>query len=68
MARSVSGGEYVKLSARGNLQEGIVVKQWQKIWTMDLKRAYTADFEVFGAKARNPEDAEVDFFIAVQNS
>ncbi|MEL7424072.1 MAG: effector binding domain-containing protein [Bacteroidota bacterium] len=68
VARSFSGGEYVKMSARGNLQEGIVVKQWQKIWTMDLKRAYTADFEVFGAKARNPEDAEVDFFIAVQNN
>ena len=66
VARSFSGGNYVKMSARGDLQQGIVVQQWQKIWTMDLNRAYTADFEVFGAKARNPSDAEVDFYVAIQ--
>jgi len=30
---------------------------------MDLDRAYTADFEIFGIKAQNPMDAEVDFMI-----
>jgi len=33
---------------------------------MDLGRIFTADFEVYGEKAQNPSDAEVDIFIAVQ--
>ncbi|MEM9983117.1 MAG: GyrI-like domain-containing protein, partial [Bacteroidota bacterium] len=66
VARSFGGGEYVKMSTRGDLQEGTVVQQWQKIWAMDLNRAYTADFEVFGEKARNPQEAEIDFLIAVK--
>lgn len=68
VARSFGGGNYVKMSARGDLQQGVVVQQWQKIWAMDLDRAYTADFEVFGAKARNPKDAEVDFFVSIQKN
>ncbi len=33
---------------------------------MDMDRAFTADFEVYGEKAQNPSDAEVDIFIAVK--
>jgi predicted transcriptional regulator YdeE len=33
---------------------------------MDLDRSYTADFEIYGEKAQNPENAEVDIFIAVK--
>jgi predicted transcriptional regulator YdeE len=64
--RSFSGGTYLKLSAKGDLRDGIIVKKWTDIWGMDLDRAYTADFEVFGLRAQNPQDAEVDFLIAVK--
>ena len=33
---------------------------------MDLERVFTADFEVFGEKAQNPIDAEINFLIAVK--
>lgn len=66
IAKQFAGGEYAKFSARGDLQKGLIVKKWQEIWRMDLNRAYTADFEVFGPKAMNPADAEVDFMIAVR--
>jgi hypothetical protein len=33
---------------------------------MNLERMFTADFEVFGEKAQNPMDAEVDFLVAVR--
>ena len=33
---------------------------------MDLDRSYTADFEIYDEKAQNPENAEVDIFIAVK--
>lgn len=62
----IEGGSYVKLSAKGNLAEGLIVNKWIEIWGMDLNRVFTADYEVFGEKAQNPADAEIDFLIAVE--
>lgn len=64
--KSFGGGNYLKTTAKGDLTKGLIVNEWSKIFAMDLKRVYTADFEVFGEKAQNPVDAEVDFFIAVK--
>ena len=66
LGKSIAGGSYVKLSTKGDLAKGIIVDQWTRIWEMDLDRAYTADFELFGEKAQDPSNAEVDFFIAVK--
>lgn len=66
VGKSFDGGNYVKLSAKGNLMKGLIVNKWSEIWKMDLDRLFTADFEVFGEKAQNPTDAEIDFLIAVQ--
>jgi len=62
--KSFGGGDYVKLSAKGDLMKGLIINKWTEIWDMDLDRAFTADFEVFGEKAQNPNDAEIDFLIA----
>ena len=66
IGKSVDGGNYVKLSAKGDLMKGLIVNKWTEIWEMDLDRAFTTDFEVFGAKSQNPTDAEIDFLIAVK--
>jgi predicted transcriptional regulator YdeE len=66
IGKSFDGGNYVKLSAKGDLMKGLIVNKWTEIWEMDLDRAFTADFEVFGEKTQNPNDAEVDFLIAVK--
>lgn len=60
------GGNYVRITARGNLAEGLIVKEWSKIWNMKLERTFSTDFEEFGEKALNPSDAEVNFYIAVK--
>ncbi len=65
VGRSFEGGDYIKTTTRGDLTKGLIINQWSKIWEMDLHRVYSADFEVFGEKAQNPLDAEVDFFVAV---
>jgi len=57
---------YEKFTATGNLQQGAVYDAWVKIWNADLQRVFTADFEVYGSRAQDPENAEVDIFIAVQ--
>ena len=63
---SFDGGNYIKFTAKGNLAEGLVINEWLKIWNMDLGRMFTADFEIYGEKAQNPSNAEVDILIAVQ--
>lgn len=57
---------YIKQTIAGNLMKGIVFNAWVDIWNLDIPRAYTADFEVYGEKAKNPENAEVDIFVAIK--
>jgi predicted transcriptional regulator YdeE len=66
IGRSFEGGNYVKLSAKGDLMKGVVFSKWLEIWEMDLERVFTADFEIYGEKAQNPADAEIDILIAVK--
>ncbi|AZA89970.1 Bacterial transcription activator, effector binding domain [Chryseobacterium nakagawai] len=66
IGKSFEGGNYVKFTAKGNLAEGLVINEWFKIWNMDLDRMFTADFEIYGEKAQNPADAEIDILIAVE--
>ncbi len=63
--KEIASAFYSKFIAKGNLQEGVVFNEWLKIWESDLQRKFTADFEVYGEKARDPENAEVEIFIAV---
>jgi predicted transcriptional regulator YdeE len=66
VVKTFAGGSYTKYTAKGNLMQGIVFNEWVKIWDRDIVRAYTADFEVYGEKAQNPANAEVDIFIAIK--
>lgn len=62
---TIETGSYEKFIAKGNLNDGIVINEWIKIWKSDLNRSFTSDFEIYGEKAQNPENAEVDIFIAI---
>ncbi|MCT4121791.1 GyrI-like domain-containing protein [Elizabethkingia anophelis] len=66
VGKIIESSDYSKQTIKGNLTEGIVYNEWLKIWNMDLDRSYTADFEIYDEKAQNPENAEVDIFIAVK--
>lgn len=66
IARNFTGGSYARFVVNGDLTKGAVFVEWLKIWKMDLNRTYTADFEVYGKKAQNPADAEVEIFVAIQ--
>ncbi len=64
-ALTIDGGSFTLHTAKGNLNEGVVVNEWFKIWNADLPRKYASDYEVYGAKAQDPANAEVDIFISV---
>lgn len=57
---------YEVFTAKGNLMEGAVYNEWTKIWNADISRTFIADFEVYGEKSHNPENAEVDIFIGIR--
>jgi predicted transcriptional regulator YdeE len=63
---SFDGGVYKKFIAKGDLSKGVVINEWNKIWTMDLNRAYIADFEIYGEKSQDAQNAEVDILIALK--
>lgn len=63
---TITGGNYTKHVARGNILQGLLYEAWTFIWNAGWKRKYTADFERYDEKAQNPEDAEVAIFIATE--
>lgn len=63
----IAGGDYEQFTAAGKMNDNIVYNEWLKIWDSGISRAYTTDFEVYGEKAQNPENAEVPIYIALKN-
>lgn len=66
IGKSLDGGRYIQLKAKGDLEKGIVFDKWLEIWEMNLDRTFTADWEVYDEKTQNPSHAEVAIFIAVK--
>lgn len=66
VGKTIESADYEELIAKGNLSDGIVYSKWLEIWNSNLDRVFTADFEVYGEKVQNPENAEVDIYIALR--
>ncbi len=66
VGKTVETANYVQYIAKGNVMQGVVQDAWKNIWNSDIERAYTADFDVYGEKAQNPENAEVEIFVSVK--
>ncbi|TMM58541.1 AraC family transcriptional regulator [Maribacter algarum] len=65
VGQSFEGGTFAKFVSRGDVTKGAVYNSWVEIWNTDLERLYTADFEIYGEKAKDPSDAEIDIFVAI---
>ncbi len=66
------GREFPGQTVTTFLAEGIlptaVAEKWQEIWAADkeLNRSYSYDFEVYGERARNNDQSEVDIYIGTK--
>ena len=67
ISQSFEGGSFTTFIAKGDVTKGAVYDTWVEIWNTKLNRLYTADFEIYGEKARNPSDAEVDIYVAIRD-
>lgn len=67
VSKTIPAAKYLVFTGKGKVFDE-VVKIWQYVWSKDaeLNRAYTGDFEVYGEKTQNPEDGEVEVYIATQ--
>ena len=65
VGQTFQGGDYAHFDCQGDLTQGVVYGAWVDIWQKGLDRRFTADFEVYGDKAQDPKNAEVDIFVAV---
>lgn len=62
-ARKIPAGKYAKFVVKGNMQKA-VADFWQKLWSLDLPRAFTFDFEEY--QNDDMEHAEIHIYIALK--
>ncbi|MCW9708520.1 GyrI-like domain-containing protein [Fodinibius salsisoli] len=64
---SISAGKYIRKIARGKMPD-CIAETWQDVWQQEqegkLHRAYQADFEVYGPKSQDWDDAEVEIYLS----
>ena len=60
---TIPAGRYAKFVVKGDVQQA-VVQFWTELWSLDLKRAFRADFEEYhGIEGR---DAEIHVYIGLK--
>lgn len=54
---------YTKLIAKGKMPDCIAYI-WQQIWASDMKRNYNYDFEIYGERSQDWDNAEVEVYLS----
>jgi predicted transcriptional regulator YdeE len=65
MGKSISAEKYHVFTSTGKLPD-CIVETWEEIWKSATDRKYIADFDVYGDKAQNTTNAEVETFVSVK--
>ncbi len=63
---NVPAQTYSKLTAKG-VMTGCITEAWKKIWDSDLPRKFGFDFEIYGERSRDWNDAELDIFVSIRD-
>lgn len=61
----VPSGDFALVKAKGKMPD-CMVNTWKEIWASEIPRAYGKDYEVYGVKSRDWNNAEVDIYLSVQ--
>ena len=61
--KTIPAGNYAKFSVHGNMTTA-VAQAWTTIWTMNLNRSFTGDFEEY--LNSDWENADIDIYIALK--
>lgn len=71
VAKRVPAGRYAVVASNTGPLTQVVPEVWQRIWTMPPKdlggsRAFLADYELYNARARDPQHAQVDVYVGLR--
>ncbi len=64
IGKTIPHSKYQAYKSTGKLSVSLA-KTWEGIWKAGLNRRYSADFDIYGEKARDFENAEVDTYVAI---
>ncbi|HMF70277.1 MAG TPA: GyrI-like domain-containing protein [Flavitalea sp.] len=62
---NIPKGTYHKINAKGTMPD-CVAQAWREVWTSNIPRTYQMDFEVYGERSKDWNDAEVDIYISIE--
>ena len=65
VTKTIPEAKYAVFIAKGKMPD-CIMECWKEIWSSDIERAYSNDFEVYGSKSQNPENTEVEIYISVK--
>jgi predicted transcriptional regulator YdeE len=60
----IPGGIFNLVTSKGKMPD-CINDAWKEIWDSDIDRAYDTDFEVYGDKSRDWNNAEIEIFISI---
>jgi predicted transcriptional regulator YdeE len=64
IGKTIPASKYQVYSSTGKLSISLA-KTWEGIWNTDIDRRYSADFDIYGEKARDFENGEVETYVAI---
>jgi predicted transcriptional regulator YdeE len=64
IGKTIPDSKYEVYRSTGKLSISLA-KTWEGIWNADINRRYSADFDIYGEKARDYENAELETYVAV---
>ncbi|MCJ7841416.1 GyrI-like domain-containing protein [Lederbergia sp. NSJ-179] len=70
VVKTIPASQYLVFTSEQGPLSKIVVVLWQDIWKYceeaNIKRSYTGDFEEYGERCADPENAQVEIYIAIE--
>ncbi|XKO54781.1 effector binding domain-containing protein [Lysinibacillus fusiformis] len=68
--KTIPAAKYLVFTSHKGKMPEIVIQTWQEIWAWfansKVKRTYTGDFELYDERCANPQEAQVEVYIAIK--
>jgi len=70
VVKAIPAAKYLVFTSEKGPISQIVIKAWQNVWkwfeNSEVERAYTGDFEVYDERCADPNEAQVEIYIAIK--
>jgi predicted transcriptional regulator YdeE len=70
--KTIAAGQYAILTSEKGPAASVIPMAWQKVWALEDKdqlggkRAYKADYELYGSAATDPQNTQADLYVGLK--